>query len=129
MNLAPYRPLLLCDTDVPGAIHRLCDSESVYRECLRAFLRDTTTAELNRAVQHKSWDDAFTVAHGLMGLAGNLGFVPLMQATARVVTLMRGGRNKELPNAMARINECYGDVTDAIDQFLQQTKQGEECPA
>lgn len=129
MDLERYRALTLRDTDVQGVMKRLGGGEELYAMCLRDFLEDDTARELNRCIAAKLWDDAFTAAHSLKGVAGNMGFVPLMHAAGRVVMLIRGGRVNELPEAMEQVNSAYRDIVDAIGQHFahnaQDAKEGE----
>ena len=73
--------LYLRETDLQGAMQRFYGNEELYIACLKSFLDDPTIAQLNDSISNGMWDDAFTAAHALKGLAGNMGFVPLMHAT------------------------------------------------
>ena len=115
MNTAQLRALTLRQTDVEGAVNRLCGNEELYIMCLREFLADPTMGELNRAIGVSSWDEAFTAAHALKGLAGNLGFIPLMHSIGQLVVLIRGGRISEINEVMHQVNSSYRDIVDAID--------------
>lgn len=106
--------LALRNTDVNGAIRRLGDDEALYHQCLDMFLQDRTITDLNTAIEQRSWDDAFTAAHALKGLAGNMGFVPLMHATSQLLIMIRGGRMNEIGESMAFVNSQYRDIVDAI---------------
>ena len=118
--------LALRDTDVPGALRRFGGDEDLYASCLTMFLCDSTMDELNRAIKSRSWDDAFTAAHALKGLAGNLGFIPLMHSIGQLVIMIRGGRTKELDECMTHVNSNYRDITDAIrSNFTQAQTRGE----
>lgn len=114
MNKQQKQALLLRETDLDGAMRRFCGNEELYISCLKNFLKDQTVAQLAEAINLKRWDDAFTAAHALKGLAGNMGFIPLMHATGMLVVLIRGGREKEIPESMKRLNSCYRDIVDAI---------------
>lgn len=106
--------LELRNTDLNGAIQRLGGDEALYLTCLGMFLQDTTLAELNDAIDNRLWDDAFTAAHALKGLAGNMGFVPLMHATSQLLIMIRGGRINDVREYMAQVNSHYRDIVDAI---------------
>ena len=125
MNEKQLHALVLRETDVEGALHRLCDSVEMYETCLRVFLEDQTMNRLNECVKGQVWDDAFTMAHALKGMAGNMGFVPLMHAVSQLVVLIRGGRIKEIGEAMEQVNSCYRDIVDAIHQYFTFTNEGE----
>ena len=118
MDDKQQRSLTVRDTDVQGAIKRFCGNEALYVSCLQMFLEDTTIEDLKRAIEAQSWDEAFTAAHALKGLAGNMGFVPLMHSTGQLVVLIRGGRLQEINDCVMQINSNYRDITDAIrDNF------------
>lgn len=118
MNNKQRHILSLRDTDIQGAVNRLCGDEALYEKCLRDFLKDTTMDELNTSIEKKSWDEAFTAAHALKGLAGNMGFIPLMHSTSRLVIVIRGGRLSDLSSMLEDVNSCYRDITDAIHAFI-----------
>ncbi len=125
MNANQRYALALRETDVQGAVRRLSGDEQLYESCLELFLEDPTMDQLNTAILNKSWDDAFTAAHALKGLAGNMGFLPLMHATGQLVILIRGGRTKEIDECIAQVNSNYRDITDAIRGNFILTKAGE----
>ena len=118
MNVRQYRALSLRETDVDGTMRRLRGDEALYTMCLDAFLTDPTIEQLNISVENDSWDEAFTAAHALKGVAGNMGFVPLMHNTGQLIVLLRGGRIKELSQSLAQVNSAYRDIVDGIRQYF-----------
>ncbi len=122
MNGKLLHSLALRETDLQGAMRRFYGNESFYVSCLASFLDDPTMSELNTAVKGKLWDEAFTAAHALKGLAGNMGFIPLMHATSQLVVLIRGGRTKEISDCMLLVNSSYRDITDAIRENIMQAE-------
>lgn len=121
MNVKQQHALALRETDISGALKRFGGDEQLYISCLWLFLEDPTVSELNAAIDRKAWDDAFTAAHALKGLAGNMGFVPLMHSAGQLVIAIRGGRTKEVGEYVAQVNSSYRDITDAIrENFTQE---------
>lgn len=118
MNAEQHNALSQRETDIPGAIRRFYGDEALYIACLGDFLKDATMAELNESIENERWDDAFTAAHAMKGLAGNMGFVPLMHAVGRLVVLIRGGRTKEVNECMLQVNSSYRDIADAIQEYF-----------
>ena len=116
MNDKQMHALALRETDIQGALKRLNDNEELYAFCLKSFLDDDTVFRLNEALKDGLWDDAFTAAHALKGLAGNMGFVPLMHATGQLLIIIRGGRTKEISEYLERVNSHYRDIIDAIKE-------------
>ncbi len=123
MNERQLHILSLRQTDVRGAVERCCGSEELYFSCLKEFLNDTTVSELNESISDRAWDDAFTAAHSLKGLAGNLGFVPLMHTTSQLLIVIRGGRIKEIDEFLNEVNSAYRDIVDAIKQIVKVSNQ------
>lgn len=126
MNAKQIKALELRKTDVQGAVKRMGGDEQLYISCLVMFMSDSALSQLNEAVELKQWDNAFTAAHALKGLAGNMGFIPLMHSTGQLIIMIRGGRIKEIGEYMSQVNSDYRDITDAIrGNFLVQDKKGD----
>ena len=122
MNVQQRHALTLRNTDLQGAIRRFNGDEKLYVDCLNLFLNDPTMLQLNDSVRGKHWDEAFTAAHALKGLAGNMGFVPLMHSTGQLLVMIRGGRTKEIGECMAQVNSNYRDIIDAIRNNFSATE-------
>ncbi|MDD2648003.1 MAG: Hpt domain-containing protein [Eubacteriales bacterium] len=120
------KALVRIDTDISGVERRFCGDDALYISCLSLFLSDSTMEQLTRALSLRLWDDAFTAAHALKGLAGNMGFVPLMHSTGQLVALIRGGRTLEISDALLRVRMDYAEITDVINQnFICAITEGE----
>ena len=113
-----------CEADVNGALRRFADNEELYVSCLGEFLADQTMSELETAIHNQAWDEAFTAAHALKGLAGNMGFVPLFHASAELVILIRAGRTGEVDASFAEVKRCYGQITSTICQCCDTDTKG-----
>ena len=119
MNEMQRHALSIRETDLEGALKRFGGDEKLYISCLNRFLEDPSVVQINEAIQEKRWDDAFTAAHALKGLAGNMGFIPLMHATGQLVIMIRGGRIKEITEYTGQVNSNYRDIVDAIRNNFQ----------
>lgn len=118
MNLQQKGILLLQETDIDGTLRRLGGSEEFYAVCLKAFLADETMRELNSAVSSADWESAFTAAHSLKGVAGNMGFVPLFHAAGQLVVAIRNGCLNEIPGYLHEVHIYYHRVIEAITQYF-----------
>ena len=114
MNSQLLYGLVMCETDVDGALRRFCGDETLYCACLIDFLGDPTIEELNRSIAAQAWDEAFTAAHALKGLAGNMGFVPLFHAVSGLVVLIRAGKLVDIDASFHEVRRCYKDICSAI---------------
>lgn len=129
MNARQLHALRLRETDTDGAIRRMCDSETIYTACLRAFLEDPSVRQLNQSVAGALWDDAFTAAHALKGVAGNMGFIPLMHNTGQLIVLIRRGQLHDIQASMEQVNSAYRDIIDGIRQYFAYADENEEGDA
>lgn len=116
MNSELLRSLALCETDVEGALQRFSGDEELYVQLIFTFPNDPTMNNLQTALEARAWDDAFTAAHALKGLAGNMGFIPLFHAAAEMVLLIRSGRVGELDESKKEVRRCYNKVIAAISE-------------
>lgn len=123
MDIGLLHCLTSCETDIEGALKRFCGNEVLYTDCLNSFLDDPTMTALDKAIESRSWDEAFTAAHALKGLAGNMGFVPLFHATAELVVLIRAGKTQEVSESGGKVRRCYNDVISAIRQNKPQAAE------
>lgn len=128
MNAKQQQALAFRDTDINGAVQRCNENEELYVSYLVLFYKDPTMQQLRDAVASGSWDDAFTAAHALKGLAGNLGFIPLMHSVGQLVVMIRSGRVRDAKEQMAQIGICYRSITDAIYEnfILDREEQADE---
>lgn len=108
--------LMNCETDVEGALRRFCDNEALYIKCLSQFLEDRTMSDLEKAMQAQAWDEAFTAAHALKGVTGNMGFIPLFHASAELVILIRTGKIQEAGPSFLKLKRCYDQVASVISR-------------
>lgn len=122
MNPDLRKDLLFHETDLEGALHRFSGDEELYVKCLNKFLQDKSMQELGDALAEQSWNRAFTAAHALKGLAGNMGFVPLFHASAELVILIRAGRLQEIDASYMNLKQCYYQITTTIRRFAASTK-------
>lgn len=111
------KALINCETDIDGALNRFSGDEELYLQCLDKFLLDQTMAELDSAIEARAWDEAFTAAHAIKGLAGNMGFIPLFHATAELVVAIRTGRLKEIGVSYHEVLDAYKTVITVIRKF------------
>lgn len=115
MNEQLRDALLANETDVDGALNRLGNDEDLYISLLLAFLHDETLWNLQQAIASKNWDDAFTAAHALKGLAGNLGFTPLFHSIGELVITIRNGKMDEISSSFSKAKDCYEDIVKIIN--------------
>ena len=77
--------------DVVGAMNRMMQDESFYRECLTSFADDPLFPSLGDALRGGNTRAAFEHAHALKGVSANLGLTPLWEQAGALVEQLRTG--------------------------------------
>lgn len=77
------------DSDLSKVLERL-QKCTLLERLLKMFLADTTMENLKKAVEAQNASDAFLYVHTLKGVALNLGFSPLAEASSALTELLRG---------------------------------------
>ncbi len=75
--------------DYEEVLKRFMGKEDFYLRMLRKFLNDKNFEGLKQTVADKNWKDAFTYAHTVKGLCGNLGLGGVMDYVAPLTEALR----------------------------------------
>lgn len=108
------RRLVEAGIDVDDALARLMQNEGLLMRLLRAFLQDANFARLQEALAKGDISSAFTAAHTLKGVAGNLSMKDLFARVSEVVECLRGGDLAAAAGKMPAVEETYRKVVDAL---------------
>ena len=108
--------LRTCGADIDAALERLVGDEVLYESCLRMFLEDPSFPELKAALDCGDYSAAFTAAHTIKGVAGNLGLTPVFTAADALVTPLRHGRprNADLPTLYETLMSAMADIRSLL---------------
>ena len=103
--------------DIDDGLNRFMGSREIYVKCLKQFKDDNNYADMLDAIDGKRFEDAFTCAHTLKGLSGNLSLSDLYQS---VIPLVESLRHKEYENVDAQVppvKAAYEEAVSAISQL------------
>lgn len=100
--------------DVSGGTERFMGNEALFEKFLRRFPQDKTYAELVDAISAGDIGRAFTAAHTLKGVCGNLSMLRMEQLVSRQVEYLRGGDLASASGLMPDIAAVYEAVINAI---------------
>ena len=103
-------------SDTEGALARFLGDEALYSDCFRMFLTDPCFAQLEHALARQDLSTAFTAAHTLKGVAGNLGLTALYTALSALVEALR----REQAEGLAVLYRAAESERDALLQLLEQ---------
>ena len=85
------KELAIWGCDVNSALERFGDDRDLYKECLGIFVDDNNFTDLEKALENKDVEAAFSSAHALKGVAGNLSLGNLYDSICRVSDSLKRG--------------------------------------
>jgi len=114
--------------DIEKGIQTWQDSEA-YTKALLGFSRDygSAAAELARLIDEGDVEGAYTLAHKLKGVAGNLSVVEVADVAVSIDAALYKKRIEDAKNKLPTIDAALKTAIDAIGQ-LKGIEEGEETP-
>lgn len=109
--------LVAAGVDVNSVMERFMNNEALLERFMRKFKNDPNYQQLLEAVEAKDNDKAFTAAHTLKGVAGNLSLSALQSQVSAQCELFRGGNFEGGAALMDKVTEEYERVTAALDKI------------
>ncbi len=114
MDNALRQNLEAAGIDVTSGLERFMNNETLYEKFLKRFCDDTTYADLHAAVSAQDCEKAFTAAHTLKGVCGNLSMTNLEQLVKQQVEFLRAGELSPAVEMMPDISAAYKAVVQAL---------------
>lgn len=103
--------------EVEKALARFSGNSMLYEKFLIKFLQDDSFKKIEDAVEARDSQEMLTASHTLKGVAGNLGFVALMDACAEMVKQLRSNNMEGALEAYPGVKETYETVCAAINSM------------
>lgn len=100
-------------------LKRFMGKEDFYLRMLKKFLADKNYEELRKAVDEKRWKDAFTYAHTVKGLCGNLGLDGILEYAVPLTDEVRSEPYDEtkIADYMDRVTDLYEKTREVIESL------------
>lgn len=97
-------------------LKRFMGKEDFYLRMLKKFLDDKNYDGLKQAVEQKNWPEAFTYAHTVKGLCGNLGLGGMLQYVVPLTEELRAEPYNEesIVNYMQNASAAYDETVGVI---------------
>lgn len=97
-------------------LKRFMGKEDFYLRMLKKFLDDKNYDGLKQAVEQKNWPEAFTYAHTVKGLCGNLGLGGMLQHVVPLTEELRSEPYDEgsIVNHMQNVSAAYDETVEVI---------------
>lgn len=102
--------------DYADTIRRLYSAAMVKKFVLK-YQADSTFVDMNAAIEQEDWETAFRSAHTLKGVAQNLGFERLYQASFALTEAMRGPKPLEDKSLLDKVKQENDAVLKAISEI------------
>lgn len=114
MNPTDKQTLANAGIDVDGALERFMGNEALLVRFLGKFPDDPNFFALEAAIAAGNCDAAFTAAHTLKGVCGNLSMTALFDTVSRQTERLRGGDLAAAAGMMEALRSQYQAVCSAI---------------
>lgn len=101
--------------DYNEGVKRFSGNAAIYEKFLLKFLDDTTFEELDQAMQNRDYGTAFSAAHTLKGVTGNLSMNRLYEELVAFVEMLRN--STDLESAIAYYPKIKKTHLDLVSQL------------
>lgn len=100
--------------DVDNALERMKGNKEAYKSFLEEFFEDPDFESLGKALDSEDVKSAFEYAHGLKGMAANLGLNVIHSKISALVEILRGGGIEGAGAAYDEVIEACGIITSLL---------------
>lgn len=107
-----------CGFEIEETLERFLSNEALYLRFLKKFLEDTNYQKLRESLDEKDYEEAFSYAHTLKGVTGNLGISCLYQPLAAIVDALRAKTEEsyaKVPELLVQVSENYERCKQVIE--------------
>lgn len=102
------------DEDYPVILGRFMGNENLLAKFVRNFPDDPTYKLLCSAMEARDWEQVEMSAHTLKGVAANLSFTKLFQASADLVNTIRSKELDKVEGLFQEVKRAYEEVVQDI---------------
>lgn len=107
--------------DVDTTLKRFMGNETIYLKFIMKFLDDKNYGAIEEGLAQKDYEKAFTGAHSLKGVAGNLGLTPVYEAASEMSELLRNPQDHEIDaekiqEVKAKLEKSYLKFREIIEE-------------
>ena len=104
------------DSDFDVVLGRL-KKEAMISRLVKKYAEDKNVEMLCQSMENGNYEDAFTAAHTIKGLAMNLGFGPLSDSSSEMTERLRAGKYENLEELLERVKTDHQNVIDQIEKL------------
>lgn len=115
MDAVLKQNLAAAGVEIDSGLERFMGNETLYEKFLKRFCEDSAYADLTAAISEQNCEKAFTAAHTLKGVCGNLSMIKLEELVKQQVEFLRAGDLTAAAKMMPDITAAY----EAVMRVLQ----------
>lgn len=109
-----FNELSLWGCKIDDALNRLVNDKELFVYCLKTFSEDEGFDNLKASIEKKDYSQAFTTAHTLKGVAGNLSLIPLYDSISAIVEALRNKDYENINNMCTEILEHFKNYKNIV---------------
>lgn len=114
-KLAPY------GIDLPDAMERMDNDEALYERLALKYLKNTNYVDLVAAMEAQNYDDAYTAAHTLKGVSGNLSLAKLYKVSAAISDALYQGEYQAAAQMMPDLKAAHDKAVEGLVKWQDGT--------
>lgn len=100
--------------DLPDAMSRMDDDEALYQRLAFKYLDNASFVDLEAAMAAKDYDAAYTAAHTLKGVSGNLSLATLYEVAAAVSDALYQGEYQAAEQMMPDLKAAHEKAVEGL---------------
>lgn len=104
--------------NVEEAMQRFMNNDKLLERFLKKFVSDESYGNLVKAMEEKDCDKAFTEAHTLKGVTGNLALSRLHSVISEQTDYLRGKDFETAAAMMPQVKALYEEVLETIKEVF-----------
>ena len=108
--------LFMAGIDTNDGIKRFNGNAELYEKCLLSFLNDNNYTQMCQSIKEQNVSSAFTAAHSLKGIAGNLSMKKLYDDIVPLVEELRAGKVENTEVLLKPVAQDYQQIISVLDQ-------------
>lgn len=100
--------------DLADAMERMDDDEALYKRLAFKYLDNTNYVDLVAAMKAQDYDAAYTAAHTLKGVSGNLSLAALYKVASAVSDALKQGEYQAAEQMMPDLKTAHEKAVDGL---------------
>ncbi|MCI9129085.1 MAG: Hpt domain-containing protein [Eggerthellaceae bacterium] len=100
--------------DLPDAMERMDGDEALFKRLALKYLNNTNYVDYVAAMEAKDYDSAYTAAHTLKGVSGNLSFANLFKVASATSEALHQGEYQAAQEMMPDLKAAHDKVIEGL---------------